>query len=508
MSPLSRRSTPVFSKAFRYASVAILLTWAILGLTTNHRELPDGVSFQGQRYAAHQVEFLSDLTWQDNQGSRQLDQEIFDNVLELIAGAETYLLLDLFLFNAFQGPEPERHRNLSDEITAALISKRRAKPEMPILVITDPVNTVYRGYESPHLTRLRQAGIPVVMTHLPSLRDSNRVYSPLWRVLFRHLGNEAARTVPNPLGEGRVSVRSYLHILNFKANHRKVVLVGRQNGSEAMVMTANPHDGSSAHSNAAIRFSGPATRELLHTELAVARFSAADNPIYPGSDEHALAALIEQIEIVAIQSDNRSTPVHPSPDAASIQIVTEGQIQRALLATIDSAGDGDSLNIAVFYLSDRDIISALKSAVGRGSQVRVLLDPNKDAFGKQKNGVPNRPVAHELKSAGAEIRWCNTQGEQCHGKLLQLTRQDQSVVITGSANFTRRNLDDLNLESSVVITAPVDNELIQAVAGWFRNRWFNNDERRYSLDYEAFADDAWSKKWLYRFMETTGISTF
>ncbi len=78
----------------------------------------------------------------------------------------------------------------------------------------------------------------------------------------------------------------------------------------------------------------------------------------------------------------------------------------------------EHLDLAMFYLSERQIIKALIAAQQRGVQVRVLLDPNKDAFGREKNGIPNRQVASELNAAGVKVRWCNTQGEQCHNKMM------------------------------------------------------------------------------------------
>ncbi len=56
----------------------------------------------------------------------------------------------------------------------------------------------------------------------------------------------------------------------------------------------------------------------------------------------------------------------------------------------------------MFYLSERQIIKALIAAQQRGVQVRVLLDPNKDAFGREKNGIPNRQVAAELTCCRGE----------------------------------------------------------------------------------------------------------
>src|SRR5690625_6120146 len=117
---------------------------------------------------------------------------------------------------------------------------------------------------------------------------------------------------------------------------------------------------------------------------------------------------------------------------------------------LDGARSGNLLNRAIFYLSDRKLIAALKSAQRRGAALRVLLDPNEDAFGRKKNGVPNRSVADELVGAGVDVRWCDTHGEQCHAKFLLHQADGQASMLLGSANFTRRNLADLNLETSEI----------------------------------------------------------
>jgi len=102
--------------------------------------------------------------------------------------------------------------------------------------------------------------------------------------------------------------------------------------------------------------------------------------------------------------------------ATTVQVLTEKKIEDAVIEAIETAAPGDALSLAMFYLSDRDIIGALKSAEARGVGTRVLLDPNKDAFGREKNGVPGRPVAHELHDHGLPVRWCDMHGEQRHMK--------------------------------------------------------------------------------------------
>ena len=108
-----------------------------------------------------------------------------------------------------------------------------------------------------------------------------------------------------------------------------------------------------------------------------------------------------------------------------LMLITEMEIQKELLTSIGELGTGDTVSIAMFYLSSRDIVTALLGAVERGVEIKIILDPNKDAFGYFRNGVPNRSSANELmvKSKGKiEIRWYHTHGEQFHSKLVMINR--------------------------------------------------------------------------------------
>lgn len=49
--------------------------------------------------------------------------------------------------------------------------------------------------------------------------------------------------------------------------------------------------------------------------------------------------------------------------------------------------------------------------MGYRRRVRIILDPNQNAFGQQKMGLPNIPVAKELNEMGnksSQIKWNNT----------------------------------------------------------------------------------------------------
>jgi len=281
-----------------------------------------------------------------------------------------------------------------------------------------------------------------------------------------------------------------------------VALTATEDGTlRGIVSSGNPHDASSAHSNVALQLDGEALRPLLASELAIAKNSG-----WQGDADAFLRA-------APAASATAGTPVAPAA-ASDIRaaIVTEGAIREQLLQKFAATGRGDAIDIAMFYLSDRGVIDALLAAARRGAAVRVLLDPNKDAFGFEKSGIPNRQVAPELIAAtdGAlRLRWFRTHGEQFHVKLTAVRSGGRLWLTLGSANFTRRNLGDYNLEANVIVDAPADGRLAEEVSTWFETLWTNRPGATdYSADAEVYAEPGAGRYWLYRFMEASGFSTF
>ncbi|HRX90728.1 MAG TPA: phospholipase D-like domain-containing protein, partial [Steroidobacteraceae bacterium] len=201
------------------------------------------------------------------------------------------------------------------------------------------------------------------------------------------------------------------------------------------------------------------------------------------------------------------------PDIARVQVLTEGAILAEVLLHIAATARGDRIDLAMFYLAERAVAEALLQAAARGVDVRVILDPNKDAFGRTKSGIPNRPVASELVAAsdGAiKVRWYRTHGEQFHVKLLVIERGQTVWLTLGSANFTRRNLRNFNLEANLAVEVAADAPLAGDITAYFERLWSNRDapDSEYTADYPTWADPAQSSYWLYRLMEGSGLSTF
>ena len=164
----------------------------------------------------------------------------------------------------------------------------------------------------------------------------------------------------------------------------------------------------------------------------------------------------------------------------------------------------------MFYLSDRDIVEGLKVAAYGGVPVRLILDPNKDAFGHAKGGIPNRQVATELMQIpGIQLRWAATDGEQYHSKML-LTRDGSggANLLLGSANFTRRNLGDFNLELSAVVSGPATAPVLERASNYFERGWKNDAGLTFTTDYSSYQEQSALKNLAYRFMEWSGMSSF
>lgn len=473
--------------------VAALLAAAWLATATWHttKPMPPGTDIEAGPFmlAAREVEFLSDLSYRDAAGRDVAEQQIFDAVFELVDGAERFLVLDFFLANDAMGNGDPPHRALSRELADRILARKRARPALEVLLVTDPINDVYGGAPSPLFEELAAKGVAVVRTDLGRLRDSNPAYSGLWRVFFQWFGNAPAPAwLPNPFGSGisRVTLRSWLALANFKANHRKLALADRADGGWwAVVTSANPHDASSRHSNVGLRVRGAPAAALLDAELATARFSG-----WPG-------------RFPAAPRDQGT-----GAGAVAVRVLSEAAIRRDLLAALAGTRAGDRVMMAMFYLSDRGVIDALLAAAARGVAVRLVLDPNKDAFGLEKDGVPNRPVAQELvtRSAGRiEVRWYRTHGEQFHAKMTLVTHGQKLLVSLGSANLTRRNLANYNLETNLALELDARDGLAARMTAWFERLW--RDEA-HTAGFAAFRDTSRLRYWRYRLMEATGLSTF
>jgi phosphatidylserine/phosphatidylglycerophosphate/cardiolipin synthase-like enzyme len=464
--------------------------WLAVAVWQTHKPLPPGMHVASSvcTVAAEQLDFLPDITAADAYGRVLVSQTIFDRVLAVVRQARRFIVLDYELIGQDVDAAPQRA--LAAELTAALLAQRHAHPQLRVLLILDPVNEHYGASRAAQLAQLRAAGVEVVAADLDALRDPNFLYSSLWRLTLKWWGG--------PPGELGVLARR----LNFKADHRKVIIADDGgDGLTALVGSANPLDRQSAWSNAAARFSGGAVRTLLASELALAHRSgwqADTRPLLPPADA---------------PSNCDAAAAAPSRESARVQVLTEGTIRRELLEQLQAAVPGDSVDLAAFRLADRDVIEALLEAARRGVRVRLILDPAEDATTLTPSGLPNQPFASELvsRSSGAiQVRWYRTHGERFHSSLALVYGGQRLWLLLGSANFTRRGLEDYNLDADLAVTLSADAPLAGQVLGYFDTLWSNRAALgiEYTADFAAFADPSQADYWLCRLLEGAGLVAF
>ena len=82
------------------------------------------------------------------------------------------------------------------------------------------------------------------------------------------------------------------------------------------------------------------------------------------------------------------------------------------------------------------------------------------------------------------------------------------MVILGSANFTRRNLNNLNLETDIAVNGPTDMPLFRDIRKYMDLQWNNTEGKQFSVDYIDYYDNSFHRRMLYHWMERTGMSTF
>lgn len=488
-----RKSSRRFQRSHwvRYV-LGLLIVWliAVMIYQTN-KPLPAGVSYESPLYTVDHVNFYYDLTYPaPGTGDRFTQKrQIYDRILKMIDSAQQYVIIDIFLFNDYVH-KGQKYPKLSEGLANKLIERKKQVPDLKVVFITDEVNTNYNSGPNDLLEKLKKNGIDVVMTDVDPLRDSTPVYSAIWRTFFQWFGQEGKGWVPNMMATDGpdVTFRSYLKLINVKANHRKVVATE----NSALVSTGNVHDASAYHSNVAFEVQGPIIGDILKSEQAVIDLSGSSVQL-PTYQEPA------------------GTATQPKGEV-QLRYITEGKVFDRLLEAIADTKQGDTLWMGMFYLADKDVTSGLMEASKRGVKIQLILDPNQNAFGQDKIGIPNRPVAAELKNASSgkiDVRWYNTTDEQYHTKMMYIDKASgNDLIIGGSSNFTPRNLKDYNLENDLWISAPGDNDLMTGVNKYFTMLW-NNKGEEYTLPLSAYQEDTtWLKDIAYRLQLILGFTTF
>ncbi len=444
---------------------------------------PVGTSIESEYQNVSSLQFLYDLTYQ-KEGKRENQQSILSAELDMIKKAKDFIVLDLFLYNDVYDKTQYQYPNTTQRITEALIAKKEENPDIDIIFITDPINGFYGSYIEKNMQLMKEYNIIVIETNLDALKDSNPIYSGYYRFFVKPFGNSGKGWISNPLDKTapKINIRSVLKLANLKANHRKLIITEK----EALIASANPHDASSYHSNVAVRFQSDVIPYILEGERVIAQQS---NVILP------------KLEYKGTQTSNIAD--------TQVKYITEKGIFYSLIKNIQQAKEGDTIYMGIFYITEFHLIKELENAAERGVSIYIVADPNKDAFGIQKDGSPNRSVLTQLhnKNKNIQIRWYDTKGEQYHTKMSYFDFEQQDVVVLGSGNYTRKNLKGYNLEADLEIIAKKGNDFTKEVVAYFQRIW-KNEQGNYTVPFETDQQNSFFKKILYYIQETTGLCTY
>ena len=354
---------------------------------------------------------------------------------------------------------------LAPELAERLLARKRQRPNIKIVLVSDPRNAVYGGTPAQTLRELETSGIIVARTRLERLRDSNPLYSSLWRLTVGWWSD------PFDEVSGEITLSSSLRRLNFRSNDRQLLAADDGAGGwSSIVSSAAVRGHGVASRNAALEIHGHWARDIVASELQIAAWSTDDDrlPAPPPVESRSMGTI----------------------DA---RFLTEGAIHVALRDAIAAAGPGDSISVAVHAMGDRQMVASLLRAAARGAALRLLLDADSPA---------NPAVAAELiRAAGGniDVHWRSSED----GVRLVMIRHRNDVWLTlGSADITRRDLDDLDLEANIELHLPARAAPARAAADRFARDWAA------AAAYAAHADESTSLYWRYRVAEATGLAMF
>jgi hypothetical protein len=455
----------------RIVGIFAVLAWVSCAVWNSVKPLPPGthVSSLPARLAESQVDFIDD----DSRHGESLRRE-----LEAIGRAERLIVLD-------QCP-------LAHELTTQLLLRKRHRPNIKIMLVTDPRNAVYGGTPAQTLSTLEAAGIIVARTRLTRLRDSNPLYSSVWRL--------GVAWWSDPFDEvpGEISLSSTLRSRNLKANGRQLLVADDGAGGWTSIVLSAPATGGTG---IAISTGGPVSTGI-----------AAGAGISPGALANVALASVgleirgqlardivaSELEIAAWSTDDDRLPTAPPMESRGVgtidaRFLTEGALHTALRDVIALAGKGDSIDVVARAFDDRRMLEAMLRAAARGARLQLLLG----------SGSPQTlAAAGELVHSSAgniEVRW---QTAAIEARYAVVRHRGDAWIDLGSANFTRRGLGDLDLTAGIELHMPVRSAPARAAIDLFAKEWSS------AAAYADRADESRATYWRYRFADATGLTLF
>jgi hypothetical protein len=498
-----------FRWLWRLLVLMFLLAWAGSGFWLSNRHLPPGLHVAGawKSLRASQVRFLRDISAADATGAPLSERQIDPELHRMIANAREILVLDTGLFGDLPaaGPRAPRLRvapTVAAAITDALLNAKQERPDLQVLLLVDPASVELSAVPGP-IDRLRAAGIDVVPVTGTRLREANATFAAFWLLCCGWWSHgTGSGSWPNPVGVGPAGVAMGLwgRTPPYQRSHRQLMIADDGDGNLNGIIFSRPVNAEAAlHSAVALRISGGALEAPLESEFAVAQFSGWSG----GAMQERAQRLMERQRPSLVNT--------PATDPARMRVDSESYIDDTLISLIGATGRRDSIDIAALYLSERDLVRALLDAARRGASVRILLDPNKDGYGYEHTGLPNRVVASELvagSDGAVRVRWYRTHGEQFSPGFVMIRGASHTWLGVGTSQLSRCDLEDFNLAADFIVELPPTATAGVDAMTWFDTLWFNRAAGgvEYTSDADAYADASQLRYWQYRVMESAGAA--
>jgi len=411
--------------------------WAAVAAWNGQKPLPPGthVASLATRLAESQVEIVSAPAG-----------EIEARELAAVDRASELIVLDAAPLSRALGRE--------------LLMQRLKRPNIKIVLVSDPRSEAYGGTPVEYLESLERAGVLVARVRLDRLRDCIPLYSALWRLSIGWWSDPFDEHPGNP------GLRAALRAQNRKADQRRVFVADDGAGGWASLVSMAPGG------DLAVEIKGGLARDIAASELEIAAWSTGDD---------------------RLPAPPRAVP--RGPGSIDARFLTEGAIRSAMLDALGTAGAGDEIGLAAPRLSERRLIGAVLSAAARGARVRVLLEPG---------AAPNTAVAAELERGGGanlELRWL-APPKRATASLAFVVRRGELWASAGAADFTRPSLDDIDLESAIELRLPERATAARALEAYFDGTW------AIGAAYAAYAVDSEADYWRYRLKEAAALAAF
>jgi hypothetical protein len=254
-----------FARRSGVLCVIIFLAWLSCAFWNFVKPMPPGthVTSLSARLAESQVDFIDDLPLHDGILAREY---------AIVDRAEQAIILD-------QSP-------LAPDLAQHLLTRKRQRPNLKVVLVTDPRNEVYGGTPAQTLSTLEASGIIVARSRLERLRDSNPLYSSFWRLSVGWWSDPFDET------PGAATLVSSLRRLNFKADERQLLVADDGAGGWSSIIMSAALLGP-ATGNTGLEIRGHLARDIAASELRIAAWSTDDDrlPDVPPIENRNMGAI-------------------------------------------------------------------------------------------------------------------------------------------------------------------------------------------------------------------------